>query len=433
MKVITNIIVLVALMIPLNVFAQMASQTSKDNTDAKVIGNVMSIGVSKGGVILVDKSAKKMYNVQISDDKIQVIDEFPIMYGANIGDKMVRGDNKTPEGVYYITTYRSSDYLIKQYGDYAKIYGAGSFPLNYPNPVDKLNKKTGSGIWIHGINPTTDKESTQGCVALRNEDFTALKDNADVKHPVIITESLTFLTDSGYNDLKKKLTDRFSGFINAWGGSDYNAFKDYVHEGYKSPSAANAKSYLDNKKNLMKTYPTRAVVTQDVKVFMKDDSYVVFDTEQFYCAPNIVTLGEKKYYFNTSSNGELKLISEEFVQQDSTPFIRKEVDKFINSWAKAWENQQIEPYMNYYSKSFKDSKIGKYDAWRKYKQNLFGMNKKIALKVSDISWTKTGRGYLVTFIQDYSSDNIKDKGTKTITLSGCPTQFKIISETWKPR
>lgn len=434
MKFVTKFVAIVALIIPLNSFAQSMDNVSKGNkAGATVIGNVMSDGVLNAGVILVDKSAKKMYNVQITDDKIRVVDEFPIMYGSSTGDKMLRGDNKTPEGVYYITTYRSSDHLLKQYGDYAKIYGAGSFPLNYPNPVDKLKKKTGSGIWIHGINPTTDKESTQGCVALRNEDFNSLRESAEVKYPVIIAENLTYLSENDYNDLKKKITDRFGGFIKAWGGSDYDTFKNYVHDDYKSVSGQNSKRYLENKKNLMRAYPTRAVVTSDVKVFMKDNDYVVFDTEQFYCAPNMTTLGEKKYYFEGADDGELKLISEEFVQRDATPFIAEEIGKFVNSWALAWGNQQLEPYISFYSKSFSDSKIGKYDDWSKYKKNLFDMNKTISVKVSDISWTKTSRGYSVTFVQDYSSDTIKDSGKKTLLLSGCPTQFEIISETWKPR
>lgn len=433
MKFVAKFVALAALIIPLNSFAQSGDNVSKDNkTETVVIGNVMSNGVSNAGVILVDKSAKKMFNVKITDDKIQVVDEFPIMYGSSLGDKMFRGDNKTPEGVYYITTYRSSEHLLRQYGDYAKIYGVGSFPLNYPNPVDRLKKKTGSGIWIHGINPSTDKESTQGCVALRNEDFNTLKENAEVKYPVIITENLTYLSENEYKDLKKKITDRFDGFINAWGGSDYNVFKTYVHEDYKSVSGQNSKSYLENKRNLMRIYPTRAVVTSDVKVFMKDPGYVVFDTEQFYCAPNLVTLGEKKYYFEGANDGELKLISEEFVQRDATPFITDEIVKFVNGWGAAWENQQLEPYMSYYSKSFSDGKIGKYDDWSKYKKNLFDMNKTISVQVSNISWTKTSRGYSVTFVQDYSSDKINDRGRKTLLLSGCPTQFEIISETWKP-
>lgn len=166
---------------------------------------------------------------------------------------------------------------------------------------------------------------------------------------------------------------------------------------------------------------------------MKDKNYVVFDTEQFYCAPNILTLGDKKYYFNTAANGELKLISEEFKQKDAAKFIGNEVDKFVNDWALAWEKQNTKKYMDYYSKSFNNKEIGGYEAWNKYKTKLFDLNKKISVKVSDITWTKTGKGYIVKFKQDYSSDKVADKGVKTFILEGCPTQFKIVSETWKAR
>lgn len=439
MKLSAKFIIVLAFMIPAQVFAQ-KNEEPQDNASKndiakteKVIANIMANGASELKAVLVDKFAKKMFTVKILGDKVEVLTEFPITYGANLGDKMFRGDNKTPEGIYYITTYRSSDYLLKQYGDYAKIYGAGSFPLNYPNPVDRINNKTGSGIWIHGTDPATNKENTQGCVALRNEDFDILKENVEIKYPVIIADNLTYVTPADYDKEREKLLERFGGFIQAWSGSDYEKFQNHIHEKYKSPAGVKAAKYLENKKILMKLYPKRAVVTNDTKILMKDKNYVVFDTEQFYCAPNILTLGDKKYYFNTAANGELKLISEEFKQKDAAKFIGKEVDKFVNDWALAWEKQNTKKYMDYYSKSFNNKEIGGYEAWNKYKTKLFDLNKKISVKVSDITWTKTGKGYIVKFKQDYSSDKVADKGVKTFILEGCPTQFKIVSETWKAR
>ena len=29
-------------------------------------------------------------------------------------------------------------------------YGAGALPINYPNEWDRLNGRTGHGIWLHG-------------------------------------------------------------------------------------------------------------------------------------------------------------------------------------------------------------------------------------------------------------------------------------------
>lgn len=435
MKSIFQIIFILALAAAFPAYAKDKDRASEaaDASSEKMPANVMAWDGAEGQAVLVDKFAKKMFTVKIKDADVEVLGEFPIIYGANMGDKMIRGDNRTPEGVYYITTYRSSEYLLKQYGDYAKIYGAGSFPLNYPNPVDRINKKTGSGIWIHGTNPATNKENTQGCVALRNTDFDILKEKIAVKYPVIIADNLTYLSRDEYQNLRKDLNARFEGFIKSWGESDYDKFKGYIHENYKSRSGVKTDAYLQNKKNLMKIYPKRAVLTDNTKIFMKDKNYVVFDTDQFYCAPNILNASNKKYYFTKAADGNLKLISEEFSPRDARPFIDKEVRKFVDGWAEDWQSQNMQRYMANYSKSFRDRKLGRYDAWKKYKQKIFDKNKKISVKISDISWRNAKGGYAVSFRQDYSSDISSDKGIKTLLLKGCPTQFEIISETWKAR
>ncbi len=54
------------------------------------------------------------------------------------------------------------------------LYGDGAYRINYPNVYDKLNKYTGSGIWIHGTPQNTFSrapESSDGCIVLSNHDL----------------------------------------------------------------------------------------------------------------------------------------------------------------------------------------------------------------------------------------------------------------------
>ena len=52
------------------------------------------------------------------------------------------------------------------------IYGAGAYPLSYPNEWDKLQGRNGHGIWIHGT-PTEmysrPPRATDGCRALNDD------------------------------------------------------------------------------------------------------------------------------------------------------------------------------------------------------------------------------------------------------------------------
>lgn len=106
--------------------------------------------------------------------------------GKADGDKQVQGDLKTPEGIYFITGKISSGLEFIEYGNTA-------FPLNYPNPVDRLRGKTGYGIWIHGRGVPLTPKMTRGCVSLPNVQVDRLdKHLALHKTPIIIGQGMTW-------------------------------------------------------------------------------------------------------------------------------------------------------------------------------------------------------------------------------------------------
>ena len=176
---------------------------AKSRLGKNTIVNLSSDSSELIHVVLVDKSLKRLYIAVLNNDSMEVIKEFPILTGRVDGNKVKQGDEKTPEGVYYVVSYSSGEELVKRYGDYALIYGAGSFPLNYPNIVDKIEKKTGGGIWLHGVKPDLDKTYTQGCVAMNNTNFGLLYDNVSITTPVIIAEKLMYSDEKDYNTVRK--------------------------------------------------------------------------------------------------------------------------------------------------------------------------------------------------------------------------------------
>jgi lipoprotein-anchoring transpeptidase ErfK/SrfK len=117
--------------------------------------------------IIVFKNARIMY---LRKNR-QNIFQFNIDLGRNpVGDKISEGDNRTPEGVYYLDNkWERNDKYYK------------SFWISYPNKVDiaeasMQNVKPGIGVMIHG---TPDyrknaKDWTNGCIALQNKDMDTL-------------------------------------------------------------------------------------------------------------------------------------------------------------------------------------------------------------------------------------------------------------------
>ena len=181
----------------------------------------------------------------------------------------------------------------------------------------------------------------------------------------------------------------------------------------------------------MDIYPQKDIRNMNTKYFIKDDKYAVVDTEQFYCAPNLTTFTNKKYYF-IDENGKLKLISEEVRSKSvsSAPFLDGEIKSFVNNWASSWKAQDINKYMSYYDLSFRAGKDN-YQRWKDKKTAIFAKNNPVNLNISNIKWYYSKGIYTVEFMQEYSSGQVKDKGIKTLRLSGCPSFFKIKSETWR--
>ncbi len=398
--------------------------------DGKVIANIVLDNVSALNMVVIEKGSQSLFTVELDNNSYTIIDADHIMQGSNRKDKLIEGDNNTPEGLYYIVDYVSGKSLVKKYGPYAEIYGAGSLPLNYPNKIDRQLKKTGHGIWLHGRDDSVfERKETQGCVALTNPDFETLKEIVTAKHPVLITENLTYMTTDEYAQHRTETLAKFDSFINSWATSYAETYRTHIH-----PDFGNRKNggyaYTDRKISLMNAYPKRTITTDNTKIFTDDNQNYVVDTNLFYAAPNITSYTNKRYYFMLSDNGTMQLINEETFAKDSTPIVDAEVNKFIDEWLVAWTAKDMEGYKSFYNQEFRAGNAN-YNSWMSNKERLFAQDTGIAIRASNRKWKKLSNGrYSVSFIQEYSSASLTDIGVKTLILSGFPTNFQIISETW---
>ncbi len=139
-------------------------------------------------LILVEKNSLAI-KVLRHDGRLQVSHEYRVALGENFGPKKKEGDEKTPEGIYFIT---------KKYIDNKiTVFGTKAFHLNYPNIFDTLDGRDGNGIYIHGTNKPLRYNSTNGCVALNDHDLSSLANFLKVgKMPVVIVPSLLGLKTS---------------------------------------------------------------------------------------------------------------------------------------------------------------------------------------------------------------------------------------------
>jgi len=136
-----------------------------------------------------------------------------------------------------------------------KMFGTGAFPLNYPNFIDKLDGKTGHGIWIHGRNPLEKKQASKGCVVLHNEDIEYLKTINFLYTPVIITEHLTYTDPINYNAEKSYWLNFLNEFLQSWQNNDINRLSKLIHVRFRDSNYKSYAEYIKKKKMLMELFP----------------------------------------------------------------------------------------------------------------------------------------------------------------------------------
>lgn len=152
-------------------------------------------------VILVDAHSARMYvlaaDEQDSSSAVpRVIFDAYVSIGNNGIGKWKEGDARTPIGVYFIQKHLT-EFMLPD------LYGSGALTLDYPSPIDKLQKRTGSGIWLHGspsLQYARPPTATDGCVVLANDDMTRLLQLGITKDtPVIITDKLKWVSAKDFS------------------------------------------------------------------------------------------------------------------------------------------------------------------------------------------------------------------------------------------
>jgi murein L,D-transpeptidase YafK len=126
--------------------------------------------------VIVDKSD---YELNVYDDDGWLI-TYPVVFGNNdLGDKLMEGDRRTPEGTFQITNKRVHEKWCR------------FMLINYPTQesIQKFNQrkaagiipkhaKIGGAIGVHGTWPREDfavdqyQNWTLGCVSMKNEHVT---------------------------------------------------------------------------------------------------------------------------------------------------------------------------------------------------------------------------------------------------------------------
>lgn len=182
--------------------------------------------------IVVEKLHHRMTLFRLTDaGSYEKVKSYRAITGRDPGDKLSRGDLRTPEGIYFVTGRLSDEELPPKYGRMA-------FTLDYPNIYDKRQRKSGYGIWIHATDDGSRLQKpfdTEGCVVISNEDISDLQQYiAAFEVPVVITKEMTSVDETELVPTRKKALEMVEAWRKAWESSSFESYMSYYSKNFRS-------------------------------------------------------------------------------------------------------------------------------------------------------------------------------------------------------
>lgn len=131
---------------------------------------LLEVPESVADILIADAESATLVRFARTENGVVERDRRYMSIGLKGVGKQRAWDRKTPLGVYFITEELDTSKLAAK-------YGVAAYPLDYPNAWDRYNERTGSGIWLHGVDanaPDRPPRDTDGCLALPNEELALL-------------------------------------------------------------------------------------------------------------------------------------------------------------------------------------------------------------------------------------------------------------------
>lgn len=232
--------------------------------DKKYWDNVVSSHDTRFGyyesikyVFIAQKQSSLLQLFELSNNKFLETSKDNAIFGENKGDKLLEGDLATPIGVYNLTRKLQN---LDQY------YGPLAFDTSYPNLYDKLNKKTGYGIWIHGLplNGDRTEQNTKGCIVVENNILIQYDKKINYKESILITSQIA-IKEVSKNTLANILQSLFI-WRDAWINNDLDLYLSFYNNNFIRFDGMKIDAFKTFKKRIFKKEEIKTINFTDINI-----------------------------------------------------------------------------------------------------------------------------------------------------------------------
>ncbi|MCL2076201.1 MAG: L,D-transpeptidase family protein [Betaproteobacteria bacterium] len=255
--------------------------------------------------IVIDTQKSRLYLYRNDDGNPSFVADYYMSQGRLGSDKKFEGDLRTPLGVYHVTSFLSQERLAEMYGKLADQYGHGAFPINYPNALDRLQNRTGSGIWLHGTSSDTYSRpplASEGCVVLSNPDFDQLGQSVEIgRTPVILSHGIEWTPRSEWQNERDELIKAFETWRSDWESLDTELYLTHYSPQFQSRSQ-NFAEFAAQKRQVNRGKTWIKVKAGDLSIFRNpampgQGEIAVVTFRQEYASSNFANTVKKRQYW----------------------------------------------------------------------------------------------------------------------------------------
>lgn len=230
---------------------------------------------------------------------------FRVAIGKKEGDKQKEGDHKTPEGIYFTQTIIDGKTLPAK-------YGSNAIPIDFPNSYDRFLKKTGYGIWLHGVEKDrriSAAKVTEGCVAFYNTDIEFLSDWLKPHQAVVVIgKNAHSLNQPRVLSSVRKETTKW---LESWQSRDIDAYIGFYDSQFRHKGRS-LDHYRGYKQRVFKSYNEMKVEFSSLRVFGHENYAVAIANQDFDGDGRYRSEGRKVLFWNKQPDGSWKILVELF-------------------------------------------------------------------------------------------------------------------------
>ena len=268
---------------------------------------VLQLHSGQKHALVVDSRRSRLYVYANDGGRPRLIADYYVTLGKNGIEKTREGDQKTPVGVYHVTANLPRSKLTD-------FYGAGAFPINYPNEWDKRLGRNGHGIWLHGVPAdvySRPPRASDGCLVLANPDLESVGRRVQVGlTPVIIADEVEWSDAAALEAERGSLAAALEQWRADWASRDTERYLAHYSQRFASGRQDYAGWAAHKRKvNAAKRWIKVGVSRVAMFRYPRERDFVVVAFEQDYRSDGLSNVMKKRQYW-IKEDGRWKILYE---------------------------------------------------------------------------------------------------------------------------